>query len=331
MKNSIQEKHYQILETLCGPSFAKCGLGHKNMRTLLIILVAVVSSIDSECCVNQALAQVESDAGKISPPIISQEPSSKEYQQDVETLRALATTEDLGGLLSAINSMERKWLPADKQTYYSILSEACGELTSNDFGFSNISRQQTAAEKYAMDALNNGALLPLGMRAYFVEHLTYVPGHGISGVTGNDWAHLRSERAELWLRTWQQISQQGKDHSSIVLVKPQMPPRKFTSQIVSNNGVVDPNKITDTAERAKYMAALKKYQNNYQLMQEQQVIGRIGENFFPLATKNIISEYSSPPYDSQELKRLLDTYVDDAATKQKILDQVAKNIAAPQK
>lgn len=36
--------------------------------------------------------------------------------------------------------------------------------------------------------------------------------------------------------------------------------------------------------------------------------------------------YSQAPYDTPKLKRLLDTYVDDAATRQRILDQVAKNI-----
>jgi len=296
------------------------------MKKLPMIFVAAVSSIALACCQHRTLAQVKSNTERILPPVISQEPSSKEYQQDIETLRALTTSQDLNGLLSATNSMEKKWLPADKQTYYSILSEACGELASNDFGFSNISRQQVAAEKYAMDALDNGASMPLGMRAYFVEHLTYVPGHGVSGVTGGSWSRLRSKRAELWLGAWQQISQRSKDNSSIVLVKPQMPPRKFTSQVVSNNGVVDPSKITDAAERAKYIAALKEYQNNRQLIMEQQAIGRISADFFPLATKNIIAAYSSPPYNTNELSQYLSKTQIDSETSDEILTKVKQNI-----
>ena len=48
-----------------------------------------------------------------------------------------------------------------------------------------------------------------------------------------------------------------------------------------------------------------------------------------MAENEMIAYYSQAPYNMPELKHLLDTYVDEAATKQRIIDQVDKNIEAP--
>ena len=232
----------------------------------------------------------------------------------------------MSGLLSATNKMEDKWLTVDKQSYYSILSEACGDLTSYDFGFLNISKQHDAVEKYAMDALNLGESMPLGMQAYFVEHLTYVPGHGMSGVTGESWSHLRSKRTALWLDTWQQIRQRTKDSSSLVLVEPKLPPRKFISQRLIIDGYVDPENITDLVERARYVAAVKEYRDKRQLIMEQEGLNTVSEHFFPLATKNIIAAYSSQPYNTTELTQLLSKSQIDSETSDEILTKVKQNI-----
>lgn len=294
-------------------------------RYILPYVVAGVA-IASVCSQSRSFAQAILTATEDAPQVIVQEPSSKEFELDRNKLNVLGTSGDLNIFLSAADHLASKWLKVDKQSYYSILSAACSDLTSYSFGVASLSRQHNAVERYATDALRNGASMPLGMRTFFVEHLTYAPGHGLSGPTGEEWSQLRGQRLTLWLETWRQIRQRTVDNFSFIFEEPKLPPRRFISQRLIVNGVIDPNSITDVKERTKYIAAVHKYENTFRLADEQRDLQRVSGTFLPLAMKNIIVEYSSAPYNMDELKKSLDKSLLAPDVCEQILEAVKDNV-----
>lgn len=251
------------------------------------------------CCPRQSFAQ------RSLPPVFVEEPSSPELERDKNQLDVLSNRGDFRATLSAADKLATKWRATDKLSYFCILSAVCDDLTARDFGPADFARRQSAAEKYAAEALSDGALMPLTMRAFFAERLTYAPGHGRAGARGKEWSRLRSRRLALWLGTWQQIRQRTVLDFSYNFDRPQLPPRKFISQRVTINGVVDPENITDTVLRLKYLAAVKKYQDDCRLASDQKALQGMMGAFVPATVKNIIIAYSAAPYDTDELARQL--------------------------
>jgi len=278
------------------------------------------------CSQMQSHVEAKSIAKEKLPPVTVQEASSKEFNADRDRLNVLAQKEDLNSLLSAADQTSKKWLITDKLSYYCILSAVCSDLTSYDYGLTNLSKQHAAAERYAMDALTNDDSLALGMRAFFVEHLTYAPGHELSGPTGPEWSRLREQRLGIWLKTWQQIRQRTVDNFSFNFEEPPLPPRKFISQSIIIDNYVDPKTITDEGERKKWITAWENYSDNYRLAQEQQDLHRVAGTFLPLATENIIADYSSAPYNTSELTQALNTSSLAPDVRAEILTAVKENI-----
>ena len=289
-------------------------------HTLLLLMAAALLG-----CSLHAFAQVSSAAKGNFLPVIVQEASSKEFEADRDKLGTLCADGDLSRFLSTADQLSKKWLVADQLSYYGILSAACSDLTNYSFGFSNLSKQHAAAEKYAMDALTHDETLALGMRAFFVQHLTYAPGYGLSGPTGQEWSRLRSRRLALRLGIWRQIRERTVDHFSPAPREPKLPPHQFISGVVINNGV-NPSDITDAAERRKYMDAIARYQNNLRLAQEQSDLRWVTDTFLLPAVRNIITEYSAAPDNTSELKLALNKSGLAPDIRAEILTAVKNNI-----
>ena len=136
------------------------------------------------------------------PPVFVEEPSSPELGRDKAKLDVLSNRRDLSAVQSAADNLAQKWRVLDRISYYCLLSAVCDDLMARDSDPSDLSRRQSVAEKYVAEALDDGAPMPLTMRAFFVGRLTYAPGHGRAGVRGKEWSRLRSRRLAPWLGTW---------------------------------------------------------------------------------------------------------------------------------
>lgn len=292
-----------------------------NTLAPLLTTASLLTAFSSD-----ALAQSTSTAREHLIPVVVQEPSSQEFQQDRDALRAVGEKGDLSAFVATMNQLKEKWLSKDKLSYYCILSSVCGDLTSYDFGVSKLSEQEKDKEEYVMEALNHDDVMPLGMKAYFVGQLIYIPNHGLAGVVGQKWSSLRAERTELLLSTWQQLRGRTIPNFSVVPIPPKLPPLQYIYRDSVVNGNVDPNYITDAGERAKFIAATEKYRRDRQLVLDQEDVNRVISAFVPRAEEYIIAFYSSPPDKIQELKKYLAQYLSKSPLDLKASDEILASV-----
>jgi hypothetical protein len=243
--------------------------------------------------------------------------SNQPYQKEVKEIDRLGRAQDLKGLAQIADTIEQTWgHRADMRGYFALMDELTNVLRSYTFDNTDHFQQYELAQKYVLATLAHSDV-PLDITARLLprlipeeELMLYKRPFSTAG-----WIQLRSARASLWLQTRQRLKQ---------LV---IPGYDLTSPIPMNNPI-----NLQELKNPKYIAAREQeiQKNNKKLRgRNDQVLVRFQDNIFsPMAENEAVSYYSQAPYDMPELKRLLDTYVDDMATKQEILNQVAKNIAA---
>ena len=243
--------------------------------------------------------------------------SNKPYQEEIKRIDSLAQARNLTGLAKLADSIEQTWgHQTDTQPYFGLMDEMTNVLRSNTFASSTDFKQYKLAQKYVLLTLSHDKV-PLDITANLLPRL--IPEETLvfykKPFDESGWANARSYRASLWLQTRQRLKQ---------LVDPNY---DFTSPVFINL----PISVEALKDPEKDIPRLKAMQENSKKIRgrNDQLLARFqGKLVEPMAENEMIAYYSQAPYDTPELKRLLDTYVDDAATKQRILDQVAKNIAS---
>ena len=295
------------------------------MKKQIVMSWVMYITASLSCLNTQSRAQATLTSKSNLSPVIVTEASSKEFDADRDRLLDLSRAGNLNVFLSAADQISKKWMIKDKLSYYGVLSAVCSDLTSYNFGIKNLAKQREEVEKYAMDALTHDDSLGLGMRAFFTEQLTYAPGYGVSGPTGQDWSHLRGQRLLLWLGVWKQIQARTVNNFHGDLKEPKLPPSKYISSIFITN-TINPNDITDIAERKKYAEALAKYLDNLRIAKDQDDLKWVTGTYLPLAVDNIITDYSSVPYNTSELQQSLSTSLLAPDVCDEILAAVKENI-----
>lgn len=243
--------------------------------------------------------------------------SNKPYQAEIKRIDSLAQARDLTGLAKLADSIEQTWgHQPDSRPYFALMDEVTNVLRSNNFGSSDTSKQFELARKYVLVVLSH-VKVPLDITARLLPRL--IPEETLvfykKPFDESGWAKARSYRAPLWLQTRQRLKH---------LVDPNY---DFTSPVFINL----PISVEALKDPKKDIPRLKAMQENSKKIRGRnaQSLARFQDDLVaPMAENEMIAYYSQAPYDTPELKRLLETYVDDAATRQRILDQVAKNITS---
>ena len=129
-------------------------------------------------------------------------------------------------------------------------------------------------------------------------------------LTDKDWTIYRQARASISLHLLGRITQETDpnfDFNKVPVIS-SMPPT-----------------AADPKLRTEYEASISTDEAINDKRNQQLQLKQLNKTLVPQEEKYIVRLYSMAPYNPQELKRLLDVYITDAGTKQKIMDQVLQN------
>lgn len=246
--------------------------------------------------------------------------SNQPYQAEIKEIGRLGQAQNLVGLAHLADNIEQTWgRQSDTQVYFALMDELTNVLRSHTFRPNTFQEQYLLTQKYVLATLAHRKV-PLDVTARLLPRLIPEEELKLSKRPFDtvNWVQLRNARAPLWLQTRQRLKQ-------LIVAN-----YDLTSPILINN-VTDTEELTNPTRAAARRKALKENNKKIQGRNDQMFVRFQDSLLSPTAESEIVTYYSQSPYDPQELKRLLDTYVGDTSTKQQILDQVAKNIAASQK
>lgn len=243
--------------------------------------------------------------------------SNKPYQAEIKRIDSLAQARDLTGLAKLADSIEQTWgHQPDSRPYFALMDELTSVLRSHIFATSITFEEYKLAQKYVLVTLSHSKV-PLDITARLLPRL--LPEEALvlyrKPFDASEWAKARSYRTPLWLQTRQRLKQ-------LVDSKYDFTSPTFLNYPISMQALKDPKQDVGRLNAIRQNNKLIRGRNA-------QSLARLQDNLIaPMAEDETIVYYSQAPYDTPELKRLLETYVENAATKQRILDQVAKNIVA---
>lgn len=249
-----------------------------------------------------------------------------EINKNVSQVTAYRKTKNINGLEQFAAVVERRWKKRNKEFYYTMMHNICSELVSYDYG---TDKRFEVAEKYAFAMLQNADEMPIELEVDFIKCTI----HEKRPVNTTDaersiWSKRRSYKAKSWLHAWQRIENgyvgnfNFDDLPMINLAPP------------TDSGMpsgVSPKAIKNPKLRAEYEAAIKQNEQKTRRYNEQYQIHKMRQRYFALAEKYLISIYSRPPYNVDELKQLLNTYVSDKERRERIVKVVEQRMdSSPQ-
>jgi hypothetical protein len=220
--------------------------------------------------------------------------SDKSYQSELLHIQRLRDTKNLNGLVELANSVQRKWGTGnDLAIYYGLMEDITTAISSNDFGYNAIKRQNILAVKYVMITLNKGPV-PVDIAIHLLPCLLpQIISLRVDGkVTDQQWSVFRKQYASLWLQ-------------SLELLKTRMLPNyDFTTPIAAN---------------------AVSHERSIQFL-----LRGILQQYKPYAVQLIVDLYTQKPSNTQELSALLNKYHADSDLIASIMAAVNKNTANSQ-
>ena len=228
----------------------------------------------------------------------------------------LGEAQDLQGLTRLADDIERTWgRQADTRGYFGLMDEVTGVMRSHTFANAGTT-QYTLTKKYVLATLAHDPV-PLDISARLLPCLS--PEEMIAlhktPFNASDWVQTRRHVAPLWLRTRQRLKQ---------LIDPNY---DFTSPAFFGGLPFGPDDLTDRKRMIARQQAMEANNRKIQGRNDQLLVRLQDKLFSPMAEREMILYYSQAPYDTPELKRFLDTYVQEGPTKREVLEKIAKNIA----
>jgi len=248
----------------------------------------------------------------------------QEYQADVAEIASLRQSlqpgpiNDLDTYERFAEGMISKWSQGSKEYYARMINELCGPLSSGRF---DEARQHIVARKYAMLALAEANDIPLETELELTGHVvTYMRRLRPQDA---QWVRIRREDVQVRLHAWKRLldaidpNWDPNDIPAINLVPP------VAAGLPSG---VAPEAIKDPKLRAEYEAAIEKNSKKAVRYRRQSNMRKWLKRFPETTEEYIVAAYSTPPYNTDELKQLLERYGVEEQTRLKIIDAVTKNI-----
>lgn len=250
----------------------------------------------------------------------------QDYQQDSDRVRSLNSALsarkpiELNYIQDIADDFRKKWSVKNREYYARLILGICNPLSS---GSLNDDRQYGTARNLALSALENPDMIPLNLELMLINHVTSIKGLSDTSVT-NNFLQLRKQDITVHLHAWRRVLN-GVDSewdSDEVIIDP-------NSVIPANVNWVSgesPHAIKDPQLRAVYQAALQQRRQQLEKRDEQIRLRQWLENDLKNVEKHIIQAYSRPPFNLEELRQVLDVYLNDKGIKTRILDAVGRNI-----
>lgn len=136
-----------------------------------------------------------------------------------------------------------------------------------------------------------------------------------------EWSVERAMAARWWLKTWRDIEQAAKNddgHRDEPLMS--VPPPVEAN--LPDGGT--PDMIADPVLRKKWLDAIARNNAKIELARKQIEVSVQSKAFRYIAERQIMTYYAAPPQEVDELKKLLELYVDDSAVRGRIMANVCR-------
>jgi hypothetical protein len=247
------------------------------------------------------------------------------FKQDITRLRNMQKTFSKGKENSLTDfeqfadELQSKWKFKNKENYARIMLEVCGPLSSGNF---QNDRRYEMARKYALAALEKPQEISVDTELELTGHvITLMIGPNVP--EGKIWEELRRKDVEIRLHAWNRLlnSIDLKWDPNEVILSPNAVAAEFGFP-----GNVNPQNIKDITLRAEYEAAIEAYRQKNERYIEQNKLHKWLKRYPKTAEEYIVQAYSTAPYNTVELKQLLDKYEIDRNTQTRIINAVEANI-----
>ena len=253
------------------------------------------------------------------------EMEKQQYNQDLNRIASFrkslvpGPTNDLKDIEKLADEIQSKWSQRNKEYYAHLMLEICGPLSSGRF---NDDRQFTLARKYALLILEEPNEISLETELKLIRHVMSDMAT-LRAPKGQEWVQQRRKDVEIRLHAWKRLTDAidwSWDPNDVPLINVPLPVG------VGGEAGGEAKHIKDPKLRAEYEAAIEKNRQKAERYNKQYRLRKWLKRFPKRAERYIIQAYSRPPYNLEELKQFLDTYIADAKTRSRIINAVTKNI-----
>lgn len=247
--------------------------------------------------------------------------TQKEYERDLDQLKATCEASDLDIIEKTLDTLDRKWVQSNELLYVQLLRAACDEIAAR--GLRTTERGRRLVERLASQALGKADESQIDVQLHLL--LSYLRlDDKLSQLGAGQRAQARKASAELWVSVWRRLES---------LTDPNWDPndpRNAVVPYIPPPGVIFPpsgapaEAVPDPKIRAEYEAHLKKNERIARGNYQQRMLRRLKQDYSGSVEEYLITIYSIPPPDREELKSCL-VVIKDNAMRQKILSTVKEN------
>jgi len=227
--------------------------------------------------------------------------------------------ERLQGLERLGEEVEKEYRTSDPEIYARLTVSVCGGLHGVDL---MDRRRHSLAQRYAMAALEKRAEFSLELQCDLVGYVTQGIDTEGKALKGDEFAALRKQQAVLWLDTWKRIE---------ATIEKDWDPKDPKNRVYLNlappleTGLpsgVGPEAIEDPKLRAQFEADIEENRRKAEKYNIQSIARDRQKYWIPWAKRFLIGTYMEAPDKIEELRVLLEDYVENEADRKQILDAV---------
>ena len=245
----------------------------------------------------------------------------QELEEQRTWLKTFGTSQDLAGIERAVDENLETWEKRGIHYYAFLILTAVETLASEPF---DDNRQYELARRYAWKGLEKAGMIPLEVE---INLLQYVEADlaAYRGARSEEWAQERTVHMKLWFQAWERL---------LGSIDPTWDPDDLPASSVSPPSAtglpagVMPEAIKDPHLRAQYKAAVEANREKSAYYRQQYRIRKLDRRFSPKAERYIITAYSQPPPDFEELQKFLLQYVESEMIRRRITEAVEKNVSS---
>jgi hypothetical protein len=255
----------------------------------------------------------------------AQDPSLRGYEDRIKAIRKKS---DAGSVQKLIAEMNSEWGEKKDTGYYRAVIALCGAVTSSPGGGGLDSRQivRTLATT-VIDAAEKP--ITIDEEVGLILLLQGDPDNLDGKLIGAAWEKERLIRINRWLSVWQHL-RIAKSRLPAVIEQPEtrvMPPPGAGKNGETIFPGMSPSDVKDPFVRKQYEELIAKNREKIRIYDEKWYLERLDVSFVKPAKRYIINAYSSPPYQTEELEKVLEKSGMDKVTRVEIITEVRRRIA----
>jgi hypothetical protein len=253
---------------------------------------------------------------------------NNDYSNNYRRITQMREDSDIVGLEKAVRKNSGKnaeWSQMGKEEYGKLMAHALkswNSISSEADDQGSKSRIQEYAEKvlysYNTKETNNLSIeTEFDLVSILHEKYTYSKGQ----LTDHEWSNTRRKGATAFLHVWQRLEKaQSEDVESNDLPEENVD----IPEGVRGFPGMSPKLIKDPIQRAEYEKVIRANKKKIAAYNKRVSLQNSKKRYFSLIKKYLVLTYNIAPYDSRELRALLEAYVKHPDTRASFMDGVAE-------